>query len=528
MDGVPTPRPRRALAGLVLTLLLTPGAAPADWWEEHVQIHGFFTSNLYTRSPNMSLAQEARVSSWRNELNVEVGVDLYQGDELRIGGYGVFRPVYDAVYEVSPKQWGDSAQGGQIGRDSTGQQRLRFDLGASTAPDAITGKEFESFEPDWTTGVPPQVTLRSRCGAAVKNEFCLDNNDVGSAFSGDPEPSITIDDIVFFGVTSAPWKPNQGPIGGNATGDTYQDYLDSPFRQPLAFDRLASIVGPGLAGTLSAQGTASLQASLNLASQPLSTPLNFRRGALGDVDSLKQAPFDVNRTENELKFDCFDNAHPWCFVREAYLEVEWRDTLVRVGRQQVVWGKTDAFRLQDIAMPIDLGYHNIFPTLEERRIPQLALSLRPLPAAPVRPVRRALRLHPGLPGPRGRRRPPGLQLRARWSRRAALDVQEYGDRGAGRVPHPRALHLVLDLGVLRLPGPARGAVQEPLLDREPQPGGAALPPGPRRGIAGRDLRGPSQHGLGVGLRSLRRPDGPGQHSVHRERRTARRLEERRG
>jgi hypothetical protein len=97
--------------------------------------------------------------------------------------------------------------------------------------------------------------------------------------------------------------------------------------------------------------------------------------ALGDVDSLEQAPFDVNRTENELKFDCFDNAHPWCFVREAYLEVEWRDTLVRVGRQQVVWGKTDAFRLQDIAMPIDLGYHNILPMLEERRIPQLSLDV---------------------------------------------------------------------------------------------------------------------------------------------------------
>jgi hypothetical protein len=107
----------------------------------------------------------------------------------------------------------------------------------------------------------------------------------------------------------------------------------------------------------------------------LSTPLNFRQGALGDRDSLEQAPFDVNRTENELKFDCFDNAHPWCFVREAYLELEWRDTLVRVGRQQIVWGKTDAFRLQDIAMPIDIGYHNIFPMLEERRIPQLSLDV---------------------------------------------------------------------------------------------------------------------------------------------------------
>jgi len=366
VEGASSRCPQRVFVGLALVLCLSPGAAPAEWFEEHVQIHGFFTSNLYTRSPDMSLAQDARISSWRNELNVEVGVDFYQGDELRISGYGVFRPVYDGVYEISHKQWGNSAQGGQIF-----DARLRSDLGASSATDAIEGKEFESFEPPGD----PNGILRARCGAAVKNEFCLDNNDVGSAFSGDPEPSITIDDIVFFGITSAPWKPDQGPIGGNATGDTYQDYLESQYRQPLAFDRLAGIVGPGLAGILSAEGTASLQSSLALASQPLTTPLNFRQGALGNVGSLEQAPFDVNRTENELKFDCFDNAHPWCFVREAYLEVEWRDTLMRVGRQQIVWGKTDAFRLQDIAMPIDLGYHNIFPTLEERRIPQLSLDV---------------------------------------------------------------------------------------------------------------------------------------------------------
>jgi hypothetical protein len=311
------------------------------------------------------------VNRTENELNVEVGIDFYQGDELRISGYGVFRPVYDAVYEVSHKQWGDSAQGGQIF-----DARLRSDLGASTAPDAISGKEFESFVPPRPD---PNARLRARCGAAVKNEFCLDNNDVGSAFSGDPEPSITIDDIVFFGITSAPWKPNQGPIGGNATGDTYQDYLESDFRVPLAFDRLNSILqDPPLAQFLADQGTLNLQASLALArtfDPTLNTPLNFGQGALGDRDSLEQAPFDVNRTENQLKFDCLDNAHPWCFVREAYLELEWRDTLVRVGRQQVVWGKTDAFRLQDIAMPIDIGYHNIFPMLEERRIPQLSLNV---------------------------------------------------------------------------------------------------------------------------------------------------------
>ena len=62
-------------------------------------------------------------------------------------------------------------------------------------------------------------------------------------------------------------------------------------------------------------------------------------------------------------------------MREAYFEFEYKNTFVRLGKQQIVWGKTDAFRLQDKINPIDFGYHNVFPDLEERRIPQLALDV---------------------------------------------------------------------------------------------------------------------------------------------------------
>ena len=46
-----------------------------------------------------------------------------------------------------------------------------------------------------------------------------------------------------------------------------------------------------------------------------------------------------------------------------------------MGRQQVVWGKTDAFRLQDLVNPIDYSSHNVYPSLEERRIPSLSIDL---------------------------------------------------------------------------------------------------------------------------------------------------------
>ena len=41
----------------------------------------------------------------------------------------------------------------------------------------------------------------------------------------------------------------------------------------------------------------------------------------------------------------------------------------RVGRQQVVWGRTDLFRVLDVINPVDYSRHNIYDELEDIRIP---------------------------------------------------------------------------------------------------------------------------------------------------------------
>ena len=169
--------------------------------------------------------------------------------------------------------------------------------------------------------------------------------------------------MVFFGRVTAPVQPRssgQGNIGGNADGNTYVMLRDN-FPAPNG----GLPLGAGLDASLAlaqANGT------------DLKTPLNDYQGGIGSVGSLKRGSADINRRETNLAFDCVDNAHPWCFVRELYMEVDYKDTFIRLGKQQIVWGKTDAFRLQDKINPMDLGYHNVFPDLEERRIPQLALD----------------------------------------------------------------------------------------------------------------------------------------------------------
>ena len=46
-----------------------------------------------------------------------------------------------------------------------------------------------------------------------------------------------------------------------------------------------------------------------------------------------------------------------------------------MGRQQVVWGRTDLFRVLDVVNPMDFSRHKIFDEFEDIRIPQGILNM---------------------------------------------------------------------------------------------------------------------------------------------------------
>ncbi|MCC7120175.1 MAG: hypothetical protein IT493_01345 [Gammaproteobacteria bacterium] len=60
--------------------------------------------------------------------------------------------------------------------------------------------------------------------------------------------------------------------------------------------------------------------------------------------------------------------------RELYVDATAGDWWFRVGKQQIVWGKTDFFRLQDLVNPVDFGQHFFFDSFEDIRIPQWIAS----------------------------------------------------------------------------------------------------------------------------------------------------------
>ena len=93
-----------------------------------------------------------------------------------------------------------------------------------------------------------------------------------------------------------------------------------------------------------------------------------------DIDKRGCADFGGygNLTSNELKAPEFNSKLD--FIREAYVKntiplKDGTDLFLKVGRQQIVWGRTDLFRVLDVFNPVDYSRNNIYDELQDIRIP---------------------------------------------------------------------------------------------------------------------------------------------------------------
>ena len=97
-----------------------------------------------------------------------------------------------------------------------------------------------------------------------------------------------------------------------------------------------------------------------------------------NVDSRGCIEDYLDYSENDLRFPEF-NDH-FDFIRELYIDGTvpfdgGGELGIRLGKQQVVWGRTDLFRVLDVLNPVDYSRHNIYDELEDIRIPQWMLNL---------------------------------------------------------------------------------------------------------------------------------------------------------
>jgi len=114
-------------------------------------------------------------------------------------------------------------------------------------------------------------------------------------------------------------------------------------------------------------GTASaLSGDPQLSGFPLFVPTDGRELACRSCTNVDNDPLDIAMNNN-------DSTRLYPF-RELYMDATVGDWWFRVGKQQIVWGKTDFFRLQDIINPVDFGQHFFFDSFEDIRIPQWIAS----------------------------------------------------------------------------------------------------------------------------------------------------------
>ena len=93
-----------------------------------------------------------------------------------------------------------------------------------------------------------------------------------------------------------------------------------------------------------------------------------------DVDSRGCRDFGGygDKKLNELEAPEFNDRLD--FIRELYVRKTFglengKDLFLKVGKQQVVWGRTDLFRVLDVLNPVDYSRNNIYDELSDIRIP---------------------------------------------------------------------------------------------------------------------------------------------------------------
>jgi hypothetical protein len=91
--------------------------------------------------------------------------------------------------------------------------------------------------------------------------------------------------------------------------------------------------------------------------------------AVGTASNLPQLQRGIysrfsgsNRTDAKFEND----------LREAYVDFKLKDAPLsfRIGRQQIIWGESDQFRVMDCWNPLDIGWHFQIDSWDEIRVPE--------------------------------------------------------------------------------------------------------------------------------------------------------------
>jgi hypothetical protein len=387
------------LVTAVVALIPASSSRAVEAFDGRFQLHGFYENQTRVIARNFSGNDDWDLTQWYQVLNLEMEFDIAPdgwGPFDILSAYARVEARFDCVYDRAchvfpsvntygdrtrhlPKRLSDSRRTGFTGAQFTGHVRKRHGI-----PSNRLGFEF---------GVPPQgpiiyndrLPMRMWNVPGIDTLFGVDGPDQIEGTPDDPAPYV-LERFLDFEFASrkvrgsangvgtqllGPWLPKNfvDPIG--ALSDRANPFDASDFN-PVLIDVSGGFCGPNDAACTARpfRPAPQIPAGTNPVDQQFARGIYYPNIGLADLirdDNLDN--FDQNFREAELKWNRGASQQQTHFLKEAYVDIELFDSSLwlRLGKQSIVWGKTELFRTTDQFNPQDLALATL-PSLEESRI----------------------------------------------------------------------------------------------------------------------------------------------------------------
>jgi hypothetical protein len=318
-------------------LLLGQASVAVEWLEGRLQLHGYYEMTLRGLADSYK-GEYAYLSQWAHQFSVELEADIAPdgwGPFDLVSGYARLAVRYDCVWAGcgvfnTHKYFGDQADHAPARNWTDGHTSGFTGALKTSAPQNIH-----------------QGTRLVQLGRAppLDQLIALGTPNLLRTFA--PFDDVVVAEKRIVNATGegaiplGPWHPEVRIHSVGLLAD-----LENP-TSPLP---LRPKIGPPSGNPYEAAG-------IYVPSAPL-------RANLDAFDN-----FDQNYNQAELEWNRGASQQDEKELKEAYLDVEMLDgrLWMRIGKQNIVWGKTELFRTTDQFNPQDIGYASL-ASLEETRI----------------------------------------------------------------------------------------------------------------------------------------------------------------
>ncbi len=377
---------RFASVGFLSCVLAAP-ATSIELVEDTIEVHGSFETQLRLISRDFVLSDDYDLTQWYQIINVEIEANILEdtwGPFDLMSAFARVEGRYDCVWRRAcslfpsanvygdrpgrqPKRLSDGRRGGfkQTGQIFNGDTRHFRDIPRDSLAYRFRTRERSSRVVSPLFNVGGIDTLFDSRGA----DGIFGNAD-------DPAPfyfAEILDDDCDFNFRKRSGSENgvgtqiMGPWQPGCTIRPIGKLADKP--NPFSDRDFSPITGTVGGGALPLRPAPDRKASEY-------APKEFARGVFYPNERLAEAlrqsrfdSFDQNFTVNELQWNQGASQQDEKALKELYLDVEMFDSRLwlRLGKQTIVWGKTELFRNQDQWNPQDLALASL-PALEDSRI----------------------------------------------------------------------------------------------------------------------------------------------------------------